>query len=155
MESIEKKGLFNEVNALINRLKQDEMMKYFFLDGYIRINGFFISPFSLVSIRRGLKDFILSWELSETGWKISFKNEVYVHFKGTFTSQIKEGKIMNIKIDSTKPEYNSAVHYDILLRYLKSLDTFYFMLTDVEKDFELLSNPLGSALGWNLEDKKE
>ncbi|KAH9387336.1 uncharacterized protein NEMAJ01_2232 [Nematocida major] len=148
MESIENKGLFNELNTIITQLNRNDLMKYFKLDGYIRVNGYFISPFSLISIKRGLSEFLISWEMSEVGWIFTFKNKEYVHFKGLFSSQIKEGKIIYIKIDAGKPEYSSPVYYDIIVRYLKCLDTFYFMLTEVEEEFEILTNPLGSSRGW-------
>ncbi|KAI5159739.1 hypothetical protein NEAUS03_0549 [Nematocida ausubeli] len=149
MESIETKGLFKEVNALIARPDQERMLKYFKLDGYIRVNTYFISPFSLISIKRGLQNFLVSWEMSENGWKFLFKNNAWVYFKGSFTSQMKDGQILHIKIDCPKPEYNSEMHYAILIRYFKCLDTFYFMVSGFDEDFELLTNPLGSFTRWS------
>lgn len=152
MDSIERKGLFKELNYIISRLIVSELMKTFGYNSYIRINGYFISPFSLISIKRGLKKFLISWEISHHGWKFIFENDAYVFFKGTFTSQIKDGKILYIKIDGTKADYNSEVHHSILLRYFKCLDTFYFMVTDVDDTFEILTNPLGTARGWNTKE---
>lgn len=148
MESIEKKGLFKELNYLVSRLVFDELVSAFSYSSYIRVCGYFISPFSLVSIRRGLEKFLISWEMSENGWKFTFENGAYVFFKGGFSSQMKDGKILYIKIDCIKAEYNSEVHHSIVLRYFKCLDTFYFMVTDVDDGFEILTNPLGTSRGW-------
>lgn len=149
MDSIEKKGLFKELNYLMSRLVVSDLLRAFSENSYIRVSGYFISPFSLVSIKRGLKKFLISWEISENGWKFFFVNDAYVFFRGHFTSQIKDGKIVHIKIDCIKAEYNSEVHHSILLRYLKCLDTFYFMVTEVDASFEILANPLGTARGWS------
>ncbi|KAI5129790.1 hypothetical protein NEPAR04_1557 [Nematocida parisii] len=149
MDSIEGNALLKKVNALITRLDQEEMIKYFKLDGYIRVNTYFISPFSLITIKRGLKNFLVSWEMTENGWKFVFNNNACVNFKGPLTSQTKDGKIIHIKIDCAKIECNSEMHYAVLTRYFKCLDTFYFMVTEVDEEFELLTNPLGSVCGWS------
>ncbi|KAI5189234.1 hypothetical protein NEMIN01_0400 [Nematocida minor] len=148
MESIEKKGLFKELNAVISRDGAEELLRAFKIDSYIWVSGYFISPFSLVSIKRGLKQFLVSWEMSDTGWRFNFENDAYVHFRGTFSSQIKDGKILYIKINTAKVDHNSEVHYSILTRYFKCLDTFYFMVTSVDDGFEILTNPLGASRGW-------
>lgn len=140
--SIEDTSLFNEVNDVTNRAAQKELLDLFKIDAFVRVDSFFISPFSLVSIKRGLSKKILRWEFSVQGWRFLFKDGVEIFFRGRLSSLIKDGKILFIKIDSTKVEYTSRSHYAVLVRYLKCLDTFYFMVTEIDTSFTLLSNPL-------------
>jgi len=65
---------------------------------------------------------------------------------------MKNGKIWHIKIDTFKIEKTSQTHYEMLIRYLKCLDTFYFMLAESDHSFHFLSNPLSSSRGWNFQN---
>ncbi|OAG31938.1 hypothetical protein NEDG_00413 [Nematocida displodere] len=142
---------FEKLNKITNTGCQIQIRNCFLLDAYIRLDKFFISPFSLVSIKRGLSDSLSHWEFSETGWKFFFRTGPEVFFSGTLAVTSKNMQIATIKIDTTKTEIGSEAHHKVLLRYLKCLDTFYFMTTETSASLRLLSNPLVHEKEWSTE----
>ncbi|KAI5190133.1 hypothetical protein NECID01_0826 [Nematocida sp. AWRm77] len=142
--------LFQELNAITNTPAQSALLKCFSLNSYICIDGCFISPFSLVSIKRGLGDKLLRWEFSKKGWKFLFHPNIEVFFRGVLTSMLRDGKILYIKIETSSVDFSDKTYYTLLLRYFKCLDTFYFMLTEVDTSFYILSNPLLGTKNWQL-----
>ncbi|KAI5170802.1 hypothetical protein NEFER03_0261 [Nematocida sp. LUAm3] len=147
--SIESKNLFKDLNILTNLESQEKLAEAFNINAFIRIDSLFISPFSLLSIKRGLKGKLMYWEFSKDGWCFFFKEKVTVRFHGIFSSVIKDGVIHNIKIDIIKVSYTSKTYYDVLMRYFKCLDTFYFMVTDIDDSYCFLTNPLSINRTWN------
>ncbi|KAI5184983.1 hypothetical protein NEHOM01_0534 [Nematocida homosporus] len=146
--SIEEEMLFTKINKLTNHGSQEDLLNIFKLDAFIRLDNFFISPFSLLSIKRGLRNKLIGWKFSEAGWCFYFQDGIEIFFHGKFTSLIKDKKVVHIKIDTHRIECKSKPHYEILLRYFKCLDTFYFMVTEVDTSFHLLTNPLAANVLW-------
>lgn len=144
LSTIEDTSLFEEVNRVTNRGTQKDILLLFKMDAFIRVDCLFISPFSLVSIRRGLRGSLIKWEFSAEGWRFLFRDKAQVLFKGRLGSLIKDRKILFIKIESAQVEYTSRPHYEVLVRYLKCLDTFYFMMAEESTSFRVLSNPLAA-----------
>jgi len=55
-------AMLRSVNRISNTGTQKKIFDLFETNSYIRLNGYFISPFSLISIRRGLRTKLDSWE---------------------------------------------------------------------------------------------
>lgn len=147
--NIESRNLFKDLNILTNSEPQEKLAEAFSINAFIRIDSLFISPFSLLSIKRGLKGKLIYWEFSKDGWCFFFRDKVTVRFHGSFSSIIKDGVIHNIKIDSIRISYTAKSYYDVLIRYFKCLDTFYFMVTEVDDSYCFLTNPLSINRTWN------
>lgn len=142
--------LFKELNRITNTLDQTVLLGSFSLDAYIRVGPLFISPFSLVTIKRGLGDRLARWEFSKAGWRFFFHDRSEVFFKGPLTSAVRDGQILHLKIAAAGAEQPDTPHARLLLRYFKCLDTFYFMLTEVDRSFHLLASPLSDWKNWPL-----
>lgn len=140
--------VFHCLNEMTNAGPQKELEKLFLLNAYIRIDGFFLSPFSLISIRRGLRRELWKWEISPQGWRFLFKDGASVCFIGKSVVTVKEGKITSVIVDTEKIERTSQHHHQILLRYIRCLDTFYFMTTQTDISLQLMSNPLAHMKEW-------
>ncbi|KAI5181928.1 hypothetical protein NEOKW01_2078 [Nematocida sp. AWRm80] len=135
-------SVFVFLNTITAFIDSRALLKYFKIDSYIRIDNYFISPFSLVSIRRGFGKKLVQWEFTSGGWHFIFQQGVKIHLIGEIVPVVKDRKIVSLKIDVSKIECNSMKYYDTLQRYFKCFDTFYFMLTEVDVSMDFLTNPL-------------
>lgn len=135
---------FAILNEAMNTTSYASIGAVFHLHSYIRLNKFFITPFSFITLKNGLKPHRLtSFEFFEGGLRIFFQSEV-IEFKGSFDSHIKDGKIMYIKIDGllNRGRSRGSSVYSTLIKYIKCFDVFYFMTVTVDVNFNTLSNPL-------------
>lgn len=142
MCDLESTNSFFLFNSISNKPTQPGLLSIFHIDSYIRINRFYVSPFSLISLKSGLaRSNLQFWEFSPEGWRLFFKNSV-VDFRGRLESCIKENKIIYIKIDCGVGGPRGNALHGTVMRYIKCFDTFYFMTAEMDMDLAMMTNPL-------------
>ncbi|AFM98226.1 hypothetical protein EHEL_050150 [Encephalitozoon hellem ATCC 50504] len=140
-------GFIHKINNLLKNPRLEDILTVFEIDGYIRLNRVYISPFSLRQLLIKLVGLdLVSWQMTPSGLFFQFR-AFCLKFYGTVNIVVKQ-KVFCIEIDFD-PSIDGGAGVPVLReleRYLKGCDALFFMTYFMDIDKEILHNPLSESL---------
>jgi hypothetical protein len=104
--------VLTQISMVLDCPTKENISSLFEESSFIRLNMLYISPITLMRLRKKLiKMGLLSWEINNNGMSFIF-HSLSVHFRGNYKIY-KRQKIFAIELDF-EPLVNGAEGYDIL-----------------------------------------